>query len=110
MAKEAAKKKAEADKEQKAKDDFENEVKASALERKNAAIAKQEVGEDQPTADEAEAAAKAATAKKTFPKQKLTDKEVKLSEEYDHMQADYKEKVKLDDADAKATLAVKVGE
>lgn len=80
--------------------------------RKKAAIEKTEMGDDQPTADEAEAAARAATAKKKFPSGVETVKDEKVAKaqaELDKTTPEYKEEKNMEDKEAKADLAVEVG-
>jgi len=93
---------------------FEDEVKSAAALRKKAAVHHNDVGDDAPTADEAAAAAKAETAKKTFPSDEpTTPKEVKVAKiqkELDETTPQAKEEKLMDEKDAAATLAVKVGE
>lgn len=66
------------DKEAADKLEFENTVKAATAARRKAAISKAEVGDDQPTADEAQATAKAESSKKKTPPAKKTEKDVKV--------------------------------
>jgi len=77
-AKNDAMKQAIKDKEEADKLEFENTVKAATAARRKAAIAKAEVGDDQPTADEAQAAAKVVTSKQKTPPAKKTAKDEKV--------------------------------
>lgn len=106
-------KKALADKEAADKLAFEETVKAAAAARKKAAIAKQDVGDDLPTADEAQAAAKAETAKKKTPPAKKTAKDEKVEVvQSDFMKNLPEEKAKEAEAerDAAAAKAASVGD
>lgn len=72
-----------------------------------------EMGEDAPTADEAEADAKAAAAKHKFPTgiETVRDEKVaKAQSDLDKTTPEYKEELNMKDKDEKADLAVKVGE
>lgn len=91
----------------------EDEEKAAAARLKKAALSKGEVGDDAPTADEAEAAAKAKVAKAKFPSGVETVKDEKVAKaqsDLDKTTPEFKEEENMKDKEEKATLAVKVGE
>jgi len=101
-------------KEEADKSGFEGEVKTAEAARKKAAINHNDVGDDAPTADETAAAAKAATAKMTFPSgEPATPKDEKVAKVQKDLEAELpaaKEEKLMADKDAAATLAAKVGE
>lgn len=82
--------------------------------RKKAAQNKNEVGDDEPTADEAKAAAIAETAKKTFssdaPVTPKDEKVAKVQKALNDELPEAKAEKLMEEKDAAATLAVKVGE